>query len=91
MKVEKFQDKTYYILETEDDVNEEVSASIEDGVDWFDDEPSMPADEFFDRMFGRYGLHRKEGGIYDLEETDNPAAKKILRIARKIRKERQES
>lgn len=72
--------RTIFILESEEDVGEDVLAEADEAVDWFDDEPSMPAEDFFDRMF----KHSK----YDLEEMDNPAAKKILRHARKLRRER---
>lgn len=71
------------VLETEDDVTPTILASVEDCVDWFDDEPTMPLEEFLDRLCGTYA------NGWDIESLDNPAVRKIMRHARKIRRERQ--
>jgi len=74
---------TITILETADDVTPDVLARAEETVDWFDNEPTMPTEDFLDRMFRR-------DREYDLEEYDNPAARTIMRHARKIRRDRNE-
>lgn len=70
------------ILRTEQDVTEEVLALAEETVDWFDDEPTMPTEDFIDRMF-------RNPTDCDIEDYNNGAAKKIMRHARKVRRERQ--
>ena len=68
------------VLVTEADVTPEVLAEVEGFVEWFEDEPTMSSEDFIDRMF-------KYPSRWDIEDYDNPAARKIMRHARKIRKE----
>lgn len=75
---------TWEILVTEDDVTPEIEKHIESAVEWFNDERSMPTEDFIDRLCKTYG-----GSEYDLESYDNDAARKIMRIARRIRRESQ--
>ena len=70
---------TIRVLETASDVTPEILAIAEETVDWFDDEPQMRTQAFIDRMMG---------GTLDIEDYDNPAARKIMRHARKVRRER---
>lgn len=71
------------ILEAADDVTPEIEQHVRDTVDWFEDEPTMPTDEFIDRLCNTYG-----GEGWDLESYDNPAARKIMRIARQEKRGR---
>lgn len=64
------------------DVTAEVEKDIEDCVEWYDGSPTMPLQDFIDRLCNTYG-----GEDYDLENYDNPAARRIMSIARRIRKE----
>lgn len=70
------------IIKTEQDVTDEILEMAEETVDWFDDEPTMPTEEFIDRMF-------RHTTSVDIEDYDNEAARKIMRHARKIRRDRQ--
>lgn len=70
------------ILETEADVTDDILASVDECVDWFDDERTMPTEEFIDRLCDSYGAG------WDIESYDNPAVRKIMRRARQIRRER---
>lgn len=73
------------VLLTAKDVTPEIERCIESAVEWFDDESTMPAEDFIDRLCNSYG-----GDDFDLESYDNEAARKILRIARRIRREGRE-
>ncbi len=72
------------ILETADDVTPDVEKWITFCVDWFDSEPTMGVQEFIDRFCETYG-----DGQFDIESYDNPAVRKIMRLAREDRRERQ--
>lgn len=66
----------------DDDLNE--------ALDWFDDEPKMPTDEYLDRLFPRYGgLRDNQGRELDLDQLDNAAARRIMSRARSLRRERE--
>jgi hypothetical protein len=73
---------TYRALVTAEDVTEGVLACVRDCVDWFDDSPTMPTEEFIDRLCVSYGSD------FDLESYDNEAARKIMRAARQERSAR---
>ncbi len=83
--------KTFRILETAEEVDEFISDDdLNSALDWFDDEPRMPIDDFLDRLFPRYGsINDNEGNELDLDQLDNPAARRIMARARKLRKERE--
>lgn len=84
-------EKTYYMLQTAEEADLISDAEIESAVDWFDGEASMPRDEYFDRLFGRYSgpTCPIEGyDEFDLDQLDNAAARRLLSRARKNRKER---
>jgi hypothetical protein len=84
------EDKTYRMLHTAEEVDELISdQEISDTVDWFDNEPTMPVSDFLDRMFSRYGGPTdSDGNELDIDQLDNPAARRIMSRARKLRKER---
>jgi hypothetical protein len=69
------------MLTTRADITADVVHEIESTVDWFDDEPTMPTEAFIDRLCDRYAE-------FDLANYDNEAAREIMRIARKIRRDR---
>lgn len=81
----------YRLLQTAEEVDEFISdEELNSALDWFDDERSMPTDDFLDRLFPRYStLVDNEGKTLDLDQLDNPAAKRIMSRARKLRKERE--
>ena len=64
------------ILVTTADVTADVLALADEAVEWFEDEDTMPTEDFLDRMF-------KHPHGTDLEDYDNPAARAIMRHARK--------
>lgn len=70
------------ILETAGDVSPEILTSVEDCVDWFEEQRGLPTDEFIDRLCTTYA----DG--WDIESYDNEAVRKIMRHARKIKRER---
>lgn len=72
------------MLVTADDVTPEIETHIASAVEWFDGSRTMGTEEFIDRLCKTYG-----GTDYDLESYDNDAARKIMRIARRIRREAQ--
>lgn len=81
-------ERNWRVLVTEEDVTPEIEAFVEETVDWFDDERTMPTEEFIDRLCKTYGGDGRGEADFDLDQYDNPAARKIMRIARRIRKER---
>jgi len=69
------------ILVSADDVTDSILESVTDCVDWFDEGP-MPAEEFIDRLCSTYATD------WDLHHYDSEAAKKIMKHARKERRNR---
>ncbi len=68
------------ILVTADDVTPDVLEAVEDTLEWFDGMP-LNTEAFIDRFAGTCG----DG--WDIESYDNPAVRKIMGHARKLRKE----
>lgn len=68
------------ILETAADVDEQVVEAINETLDWFDGERGLNTEEFIDRLCG-------DGSAFDIENYDNPATRKIMRLAREARRE----
>jgi hypothetical protein len=68
------------LLITAADITPEIERSIEDCLDWFEGEP-LRTEEFIDRLCDSYGTD------FDIESYDNGAARKIMRLARKLRAE----
>jgi hypothetical protein len=86
-------EKSYYILQTAEEADMISDEDLEHAVDWFDGQPSMPRDEFFDRLFTRYSGPTCPIGSYDefdLDQLDNAAARRLIARARKLRKAREE-
>jgi hypothetical protein len=83
-------DKTYRLLQTAEEVDALITdADLDSALDWFDGEPRMPTDDFLDRLFPRYGgPTAPDGAELDLDQLDNPAARRIMARARALRKER---
>ena len=83
----------YKILVEADDVTAEVEADVIACVDWFDSSPTMGVEEFIDQLCKTYGAQRDIGADewvgWDITNYDCPAARKIMRIARAERKDRQ--
>ncbi len=81
----------YRMLQTGEEVDEIITdADLESALDWFDDEPRMGTADFLDRLFPRYGtLKDSQGAEVDLDQLDNPAARRIMSRARRLRKERE--
>lgn len=73
----------FRVLETEADVTDAILALVDECVDWFDNEPTMPTEAFIDRLCATYGAI-----TWDIESYDNPAVRKIMRRARGVRRER---
>jgi hypothetical protein len=80
----------YRLLQTKEEVDELISDDLlNNTVDWFDGQPTMPTDEFLDRLFPRHGhLYDGDGRELDIDQLDNEAARRIMSRARKLRKER---
>lgn len=74
------------ILATADDVTEAVIADIEEAIGWFEGEARLDTEELIDRV-------AKNGNVadppYDIESYDNPATRKIVRLARELRRDSQ--
>lgn len=85
-------DKKYYLLQTAEDVDTHITdEEIDEALAWFNDEPKMPAEEFMDRLFSKYGGPKFKGEEYDevdLDQMDNDAARRLMSRARRMRKER---
>jgi hypothetical protein len=79
------------LLQTAEEVDQLISdGDLNSALDWFDDEPRMPTDEFLDRLFPRYGGPLdSDGRELDLDQLDNSAARRIMSRARQLRRERE--
>ncbi len=86
------EERPYRLLATAEEVDEFISDDdLSSALDWFDGDPlpKMPRDEFFDRLFPKYGgPTTPDGEELDLDQMDNAAARRILSRARALRKER---
>lgn len=68
-----------------DEVTDEMLALVGDCLDgWFDDDEPLSTEDFVDRFSDTYLVDFN----VELDNYDSPAARKILREARKIRSER---
>lgn len=81
-------EKNWRILQTADDVDETILRAVEDLVDSWPEGESMGAEEFIDELCRFYGGSGHNEDDWDLESYDNAAARKIMREARKLRRER---
>ena len=70
------------ILREAADVTPYILQCVEETVEWFADEPSLSTEEFIDKLCGIYGR-----GDWDIEDYACPAVHKIMREARRIRRE----
>ena len=68
------------IVTTRKDVTPELLALAAETVEWFEDQPTMPTEDFLDRLF-------KHPTRWDLEDYDNDAARAIMQHARRVRRE----
>lgn len=82
-------EKTWRILREREDITPEIEADIVQAVEWFDDSPTMGTTEFIDRLCKTYGGSGERPDDYDLDNYDGPAARRIMSIARRVRKENQ--
>lgn len=83
-----YDDETFQILESVEDAELITDKEIESTLEWFTDKRGVPADEFFDRLFSRSGpKNPTTGDTLDLTQMDNPAAKNLLKRARKMKRE----
>ena len=64
------------------DVTPHILQCVEETVEWFDDEPSLSTEEFIDKLCDIYA-----GDNWDIEDYACPAVHKIMREARRIRRE----
>lgn len=69
------------ILVEADDVTPDVLRAVEETLDWFNDDSPLPVEEFIDRLCDSYA----DG--WDIEDYSTPAVRKIMRHARKIRRD----
>lgn len=75
---------TYVMLDSVDDVTEEVlkiAEEVESG--WFEDEPKIDWESFIDRL-ANYGKYADVP--FDIDQYDNPAVRKIQKHIRYIRR-----
>jgi len=80
---------TYVTLRTKEQADELVSDDdIEGALGWFTDKRGVPAEEFMDRLCPGY---LPDGRRYEVDNFEDPAAKRILSRARKIKREMDES
>lgn len=84
------EEKKWRMLKTADDITPEIKQDIAACVEgWFLDEP-MPAEDFLDKLCDHFGGSGRDDRSYDLDHYDNEAARAIMRIARRIRREANE-
>lgn len=69
------------LLEAAEDVTPEILAAVEETVEWFLDGP-MPLEDFIDRLCDTHG-----GQEWDIERLSTPAVNRIMRHARKVKRE----
>ena len=70
------------ILHQAADVTPYILRCVEETVEWFDDEPLLSTEEFIDKLCDIYA-----GDNWDIEDYACPAVHKIMREARRIRRE----
>ncbi len=91
MKTLEFDEKTFLLLETAADADEMVSdETIQDCLEgWFGDRRTVPEQGFIDRLVNTKGAPPWDGSRpgFDIESYDNPAAKRLLSRARRIKRE----
>lgn len=68
-----------HVLVSAEDVTPEIEAAIIETLGWFEDEARLSTQEFIDRLCDTYA------DTWDIESYDNPAVRKIMRIAREAR------
>lgn len=76
-------EQTWRILREADD-----EQAIEETLDWFPEGEPMPTEEFIDRLCKDNGGNGDGPDDWDIDSYDSPAARKIIRIARQKRRER---
>ena len=70
------------ILREAADVTPHILQCVEETVEWFADEPSLSTEEFIDKLCDIYA-----GDNWDIEDYACPAVHKIMREARRIRRD----
>ena len=70
------------VLVEADDVTDEVLAQIPDCLEWYSDRRTVPAEDFIDKFSDTYGYPE-----WELDNYDSPAARKILKEARRLKRE----
>jgi hypothetical protein len=84
-KTFEYDGSTYVVLKTKEEADEHVTdEDISDALDWFADKRGVPTEDFMDRLCG----NRYDGrpGI-EVEDFGDPAAKRLLSRARKLKRE----
>lgn len=72
------------LLVTAGDVDEDALALVRECVDdWFPADTPMAQDDFIDTLCERYG----NTAGWDIEQLDTPAVRKIMREARRVRRD----
>lgn len=75
------------MLVSEDDVDDAILAAVADTVDtWPDDEP-LSTEAFVDALCKWHGGSGYSPDDFDVDSYDNPATRKIMREARRLRRE----
>ena len=72
-------------LHAAEDVTQEMEPLIESTLAWFPQDEPLSGEDFIDRFALDHG-----GQAWDIENYNSPASQKILRIARRMRREQNE-
>ena len=87
-KTVEFDGVTYILMETREQADELVSDdNITDTLEgWFGDRRTVPEEDFIDRIVRDHGSEYATTP-FEIERYDNPASKRLLSRARKIKRE----
>lgn len=79
-------DRNWRVLRTVEDVTPDIEQAVEDLVGTLDEDAPLRSQEFLDDLCKFYGGSGYDPTDFDLDAYDSAAAKRILALAREIRR-----
>lgn len=79
--------RSWKLLVEEEDVTDEILEHALDCLDWFQDRKGLSTQDFIDRLAQSYGGSGYDPDNWDIDSYDNPAVRKIMRVARRAKRE----
>ncbi len=72
-----------------EDLPADIDTCIEETLGWFTERKTVPPEAFIDQLCKTYGGSGEGPDDWDMDAYDSPAAREILRRARKLKREEQ--